>query len=121
MEDALRWLGIASSIDLDDLSALGAGGVHLAAMGSVWQALVYGFAGVRPRGDMLAVDPRLPTSWAMFEFRLEFRGVRLLIRVEPDLIVVHAARATFLLVDGDRIPCAAGETRLPRVNRKDKA
>lgn len=121
IEEALSWLGIASSIDLDGLAASGAGGVHLAAMGSVWQALVYGFGGVRPHGDVLVVDPILPAAWSMLELRLEFRGVRLRLCVEPDVIVVHASDAIALLVDGRRIACSAGDTRLQHANRKGEA
>jgi trehalose/maltose hydrolase-like predicted phosphorylase len=33
---------------LDDISASPAADVHLAAMGSLWQALAHGFAGLRP-------------------------------------------------------------------------
>ena len=36
-------------IDLDDLTATSGGGLHLATMGSVWQALAFGFGGLRPR------------------------------------------------------------------------
>ena len=56
-------LRIAARIDLDDLTGSTAGGLHLATMGGLWQALAFGFAGVRPRGDALVVDPRLPPEW----------------------------------------------------------
>ena len=52
-------LDLTARIDLDDISRSTAGGVHIAAMGSVWQALVLGFAGARPRGEVLELDPRL--------------------------------------------------------------
>ena len=48
--------------------------LHLATMGGVWQALAFGFAGVRPRGERLEVDPRLPDEWQALELRLSFRG-----------------------------------------------
>ena len=60
-ERALEALDIAARIDLDDLTATTAAGVHLATMGSLWQALALGYAGLRPGNDgVLTMDPRLP-------------------------------------------------------------
>ena len=42
-------------MDLDDLTGSTAGGLHLATMGGLWQALAFGFAGLRPRARG---DPR---------------------------------------------------------------
>jgi trehalose/maltose hydrolase-like predicted phosphorylase len=90
LDEAVRWLRLTSRIDLDDISGSTAGGVHLAAMGSVWQALVFGFAGLRPRGAALALDPRLPTAWRALELRLRFRGSRVRVRIEPAATWVYA-------------------------------
>ena len=32
-------------------------------MGGVWQALAYGFAGVRLNGSVATLDPHLPDAW----------------------------------------------------------
>ncbi len=87
---ALGALDLASRIDLDDLTESTAGGVHLATMGGLWQALVFGFAGVRPRGDRLVVDPRIPDAWDGLSVRVRFRGRRVLLRLEPDRLTVTA-------------------------------
>ena len=79
---ALEALRIAARMDLDDLTGSTAGGLHLATMGGVWQALAFGFAGVRPRGDRLVVDPRLPPEWNALELGLRFRGEPLRLRVD---------------------------------------
>lgn len=86
--DALR---IAARIDLDDLSATTAGGLHFAALGSVWQALVYGFAGMRPGTDgVLSLDPRLPADWSSFEVNVRFRGHRVRLRTERGVAIVRS-------------------------------
>ena len=46
-EEALGALELAARMDLDDLTRTTAGGLHLATMGGLWQALAFGFAGVR--------------------------------------------------------------------------
>ena len=79
---ALEALGIAARLDLDDLTGSTAGGLHLATMGGLWQALAFGFGGIRPRGDALVVDPRLPTEWNALEFALRFRGRPLRLRID---------------------------------------
>jgi trehalose/maltose hydrolase-like predicted phosphorylase len=80
--EALAALKIAARIDLDDLTGSTAEGVHLATMGGLWQALVYGFAGARPRGDVLRVEPHLPPGWGALELRLRFRGSPLRLRID---------------------------------------
>jgi trehalose/maltose hydrolase-like predicted phosphorylase len=79
--DALAALRLAARIDLDDLTGTTASGVHLATMGGLWQALAFGFAGIRVRGDRLTVEPRLPAEWTALEVRLRFRGSPLRLRI----------------------------------------
>ncbi len=81
---ALEALEIAARMDLDDLTGTTAGGLHLATMGGLWQALVFGFGGIRPRADMLVVDPRLPKEWNALEVSLRFRGRPLRLRIDRD-------------------------------------
>jgi trehalose/maltose hydrolase-like predicted phosphorylase len=80
--EALAALRLAARIDLDDLTGSSAGGLHLATMGGLWQALACGFAGVRPSGNSLLLDPRLPPSWEALELRLRFRGLPLVLRID---------------------------------------
>ena len=82
--EALEALRIAARLDLDDLTGSTAGGLHLATMGGLWQALAFGFAGIRPSGDRLVVDPRLPTEWNALELSLRFRNRPLRLRVDRD-------------------------------------
>jgi trehalose/maltose hydrolase-like predicted phosphorylase len=93
-DEALTMLDIAARLDLDDLTGSTAGGLHLATLGGVWQALAYGFAGIRPRGDVLVVDPRLPPAWTALELRLTFRGAPLRLRIGHDCVTLDAARAS---------------------------
>jgi trehalose/maltose hydrolase-like predicted phosphorylase len=114
-EEALAPLQLAARLDLDDVTATTAGGLHLATMAGVWQALAMGFAGVRPDGDALAVDPRLPEAWNGLDLRLRFRGVPLHLRAEHELVAVDAAAPVGIRV-GDA-PAATGKRlRWTRVN-----
>ena len=81
-DEALESLRLASRLDLDDLTGTSAGGLHVATMGGVWQALAFGFAGIRPRDGVLVIDPRLPPAWGALELRVRFRGRPLAVRIE---------------------------------------
>ena len=100
LERAYAALALTARIDLDDVSGSTAGGVHVAAMGSVWQALVFGFAGARPRGDVLELDPRLASGWELLELRLRFRTAQLRVSVRADAIEVTSDQPTPLSLAG---------------------
>jgi Glycosyl hydrolase family 65 central catalytic domain/Glycosyl hydrolase family 65, C-terminal domain len=91
-DDALDPLRLAARIDLDDLTGTTAGGVHLATMGGVWQALAYGFAGLRADGAVLRVDPHLPQSWNALTVRLRYRGSLTEVRLGHEAILIEAER-----------------------------
>jgi trehalose/maltose hydrolase-like predicted phosphorylase len=95
--DALR---MAYRIDLDDLTATTGGGLHLATMGSLWQAMAYGFAGLRPGEGRLTIDPRLPPAWAALEVRVRFRGSLVRVRIERNELRVDADGPLPLTVTG---------------------
>jgi trehalose/maltose hydrolase-like predicted phosphorylase len=115
---ALEWLRIASRIDLDDLTGTTAGGLHLATMGSLWQALAYGFAGLRPRGDRLQIDPRLPYAWSALEVRVRFRGSRVIVRIEHERLMVTADAPASITVDAR--PYEVGRDTLELDRRSDR-
>ncbi len=77
MQTALEDFAMAAAIDLADNMGNAARGLHMASMGGLWQAAVMGFAGIRRRGEALAVEPALPPSWRRFALPLWFRGARL--------------------------------------------
>jgi trehalose/maltose hydrolase-like predicted phosphorylase len=108
LEEAVDALRLAARIDLDDLTGTTASGLHLAAMGSVWQALAYGFVGIRPHGRLLQVDPRLPNSWSALEIPVLFRGVRIRVRVEPEGATVKADDTVEIEVPGAPVPATVG-------------
>jgi len=112
-DEALTALRTAADIDENDVTRTAAGGVHLGAMGSVWQALAYGFAGLRPRGDALTVDPHLGDSLTGLEICVQFRGTSVQLRLEREFVVVRASASIPLIIAGRRVICPAGVTRVP--------
>jgi trehalose/maltose hydrolase-like predicted phosphorylase len=82
---------VAARLDLDDLTGTTSGGLHLATMGGLWQALAYGFCGLRPGRYLLNIDPRLPSEWSALSLNLLFHGAPVRIRAEHDRIVIECA------------------------------
>ncbi len=112
---ALEALRIAARIDLDDVTGTTAGGLHLAALGSVWQAIVFGFAGMRPGGDgALRIDPRLPAQWSALEVRLRFRGSAVRLRKERGVATVWSDGAVRVRAGDCEFEPGAGGTHLVR-------
>jgi trehalose/maltose hydrolase-like predicted phosphorylase len=79
-EMALRYLRETAATDLD-LDSSSAGGVRIAGLGALWQAVIRGFAGLDLMSETLAIDPKLPPQWRSLSFRVCWRGRSLAIRV----------------------------------------
>ena len=108
LEQAADMLALTARIDLDDVTATTAGGLHLAAMGSAWQALAFGFLGARAHGDALALDPKVPDTWSALEMRLHFRGTRVTVRAESRHLSVRTSSPLPLVVGGSRYTTGTG-------------
>jgi len=87
----------ATDLDFDPNSA---GGVRIAGLGALWQAVILGFAGLDLKGGMLGVDPRLPPQWRSLSFRVCWRGQSVAIRITDGIV-----QAT--LVEGEGMGCGS--------------
>ncbi len=101
---ALRHLHRAAVADLE-LDPQSAGGIRMAGLGGVWQAVVMGFAGLDLSGDSIAINPRLPPTWQSVSFRVHWRGRAVQVRVAGTTVIVAISDGTPVNI---RI---AGETR----------
>jgi len=106
VELALRYFRETAAIDLADIAGGSAGGVHIAALGGLWQAAVLGFAGLTLQDDALAIDPKLPAAWRRLGFRIQWRGRRVAIDIGPDSraeVTLEAGEPFNLLVSGQPV------------------
>jgi trehalose/maltose hydrolase-like predicted phosphorylase len=101
LDEAERWFSLAARLDLDDVARTTSGGLHVATMGGVWQALNQGFLGVRPRQDGISIDPRVPAEWGRLRHRFIFRSAHVSVEVEDGHFVVSADRSLTVSVNGD--------------------
>ncbi|MBD2772264.1 glycoside hydrolase family 65 protein [Iningainema tapete] len=61
-------------VDLEDVRRNAAEGIHAASAGGVWQAVVFGFAGIRMTQFGPVACPNLPQSWQRLKFRMQWRN-----------------------------------------------
>ncbi len=73
----------AALVDLEDVRGNAAEGVHAASAGGLWQAIVFGFAGLRLTGAGPVAVPRLPAHWTRLKFRLYWRGQAYTFDIRP--------------------------------------
>jgi beta-phosphoglucomutase len=73
-EDAYEHFMRAALVDLEDVRGNTPDGAHAASAGAVWQALVFGFGGVRLKEAGPVAAPHLPSHWKRLKFRLQYRG-----------------------------------------------
>jgi len=64
----------AARADLCDVRGNAGAGIHAASAGGLWQAVVFGFAGLKltPQGPV--VHPCLPPHWKKLSFTIRYRG-----------------------------------------------
>ena len=91
---AERYFRETMNIDLGDTGGRVAGGVHIGALGALWQAAVFGFAGISFDRDRICINPCLPETWKVMRFPVRFRGrlLRIEVRGDPLRVAVIVAR-----------------------------
>ncbi len=94
MDEALRFFGYATRLDLDNYNRNTREGLHITSIAMAWANIVYGFAGLRSDGALLRFSPRLPERWRSLSFSLRCHGRVLRVRMER-------ARSIFRVTEGE--------------------
>lgn len=64
----------AALVDLEDVRRNAHEGIHAASAGGIWQAVVFGFGGVRLTEYGPIACPHLPPGWTRLKFQLQWQG-----------------------------------------------
>lgn len=73
-EAALGFMRECAFVDLENRHGNTSHGLHMAALAGSWLVLAQGWGGLRLDGPVPAFAPRLPSAWAGYSFRLQWRG-----------------------------------------------
>lgn len=65
---------LAARADLLNVRGNAGDGIHAASAGGLWQALAFGFAGLRLTGDGYEIQPCLPDHWERLAFNFYLHG-----------------------------------------------
>lgn len=95
-DKAYEYFRSTALMDLANVTGNVQDGIHLAATGGTWMALVYGFGGMRDHGGHLSFDPKLPAQWQRLKFPLMVRGMNLMVDIQHDAV-------TYLLRQGSEL------------------
>lgn len=110
-EQAYEYFIQSARMDLDDYHNNFYAGIHAANMAGTWQAIVFGFAGVRTNRGMLEFKITMPKQWKGYSFRLGYQGSLLQIDIEP-AAGTDKLQASFTLVEGNTAGFWLGEKEI---------
>ena len=74
----------AARSDLGDIRGNADDGIHAASAGGLWQALVFGFAGLQLTEDGYSIKPKLPSHWDRLHFKFVHRGEWHEVEIKPE-------------------------------------
>jgi trehalose/maltose hydrolase-like predicted phosphorylase len=79
----------AARADLLDVRKNADDGIHAASAGGLWQAIVFGFAGLNFDNGKPVINPRLPSHWRRLSFSFQFRGQFYRVEIAPPRFLVQ--------------------------------
>ncbi|KIX21689.1 maltose phosphorylase [Flavobacterium sp. 316] len=74
MEQAYTFYLRTSRLDLDDYNKEVHEGLHITSMAGTWMSIVEGFGGMRIKNNTLHFEPRIPSQWKAYSFKINFRN-----------------------------------------------
>jgi trehalose/maltose hydrolase-like predicted phosphorylase len=81
-------------------------GIHAGVMTGTVLFALRAYAGLKYNGEMLKLDPRLPTTWRRMRFNLGFKGDRYFFSITPEIIQIklESIKGKTVSVRGEEIP-----------------
>ncbi len=87
--EAYRYFRECAYLDIVDTQLNSISGVHFANLGGTWQAVVFGFGGVKASLDgQIKIEPHLPEAWKSLSFKLHYKGEILSVKIVGDKVEV---------------------------------
>jgi kojibiose phosphorylase len=76
LERALKYFDQTCAIDLSETGSFAARGIHIGALGGLWQSAILGFAGLSVGPEGFSLSPQLPEAWRRIAFAARWHGRR---------------------------------------------
>ncbi|MFH1318943.1 MAG: glycosyl hydrolase family 65 protein [Candidatus Omnitrophota bacterium] len=85
---AYSFFNVSLRADISNLYGNTKEGIHAASLGGTWQAVVFGFGGVKVKKEKLFISPRMPRSWGKMVFSLSWKGDMVKLEITNNLIKI---------------------------------
>lgn len=82
LQEAYEHFMLAARADLHNPRGNAGDGIHAASAGGIWQATVFGFAGLRLSQQGPTLRPRLPAHWQRLAFSYWYQGERYAVNIQ---------------------------------------
>lgn len=99
-ERAYDYLCRSAYVDIDNNQGNTREGMHAASAGGTWQALIFGYAGLKIRNDELHFSPTLPEKWNALSFSLYWKGSLVDVEIKKGLVKLSSERELLYWVNG---------------------
>ncbi|MDX1326900.1 MAG: glycoside hydrolase family 65 protein [Arenibacter sp.] len=96
MDQAYDFYLRTSRLDLDDYNKEVEEGLHITSMAGTWMSIVEGFGGMRVVEDTLSFQPKIPSQWESYSFKVIFRNRTIKVTVSKN-------ETKFTLVQGEEL------------------
>ncbi len=72
--EAYEYFRLSAFMDLENSRGNAESGIHAASCGNIWQAVVFGYAGIQFTENGPIAKPNLPPTWKRLQFKLYWRN-----------------------------------------------
>lgn len=103
-KQAYQFFQEACLIDLGTEPHSSDDGLHAAALGAIWLAVIFGFAGIDTRGELLQITPNLPDAWQSLTFEFVWKGERIGFKITPKTLELSKTTTSVLelIINGEK-------------------
>ena len=93
-EEAYRFFGFATRMDLDNYNRNTSEGLHTTSIAAAWMNIVYGFGGMRSDGETLSFSPSIPGAWKGYSFRIYYQEDVIEVEILRDRAYFHTVHGS---------------------------
>jgi len=88
-ERAFHYFQISANTDRNNIYGNTAEGIHAAVLGGTWQAVIFGFCGIRVTKSILGINPSIPSTWQKIKTKLIYQEMIVHITAKQDEITIY--------------------------------
>jgi maltose phosphorylase len=105
MDQAYTFYLRTSRLDLDDYNHEVHEGLHITSMAGTWMSIVEGFGGMRVKNDTLSFNPKIPSQWEGYSFKVNFRHQIITVSVSQNetQFILEGDKDLTIYVDGKEV------------------